>query len=80
MQLSQMADQKASILMGATFVVFTLAVGQARGVSNVLEVFLQDYPSEEAVGIMERAFGAGASAPYGCSGLGVDSVSCPVTG
>ena len=30
MQLSQMADQKASILMGATFVVFTLAIGQAR--------------------------------------------------
>src|SRR3546814_13349241 len=30
MQLSQMADQKASILMGATFVVFTLAVGQVR--------------------------------------------------
>lgn len=28
-QLSQMADQKASILMGATFVVFTIAVGQA---------------------------------------------------
>lgn len=27
--LSQMADQKASLLMGATFVVFTLAVGQA---------------------------------------------------
>ena len=27
--LSQMADQKASILMGATFVVFTIAVGQA---------------------------------------------------
>jgi hypothetical protein len=27
--LSQMADQKASILMGATFVVFTLVVGQA---------------------------------------------------
>lgn len=27
--LSQMADQKASILMGATFVVFTLSVGQA---------------------------------------------------
>lgn len=26
--LSQMADQKASILMGATFVVFTIAVGQ----------------------------------------------------
>ncbi|MBA3055553.1 MAG: hypothetical protein FP826_11610 [Sphingomonadales bacterium] len=27
--LSQMADQKASILMGATFVVFTLCIGQA---------------------------------------------------
>jgi hypothetical protein len=27
---SQMADQKASILMGATFVVFTIAVGQIR--------------------------------------------------
>lgn len=27
---SQMADQKASILMGATFVVFTIAVGQVR--------------------------------------------------
>jgi hypothetical protein len=29
MQLSQMADQKASILMGATFVVFTVAIGQS---------------------------------------------------
>ena len=28
--LSQMADTKASILMGATFVVFTIAIGQAR--------------------------------------------------
>ena len=28
LQLSQMADQKASILMGATFVSFTIAVGQ----------------------------------------------------
>lgn len=28
-QLSQMADQKASILMGATFVIFSLAIGQA---------------------------------------------------
>ncbi|MDB5678308.1 Pycsar system effector family protein [Sphingomonas bacterium] len=31
LSLSQMADQKASILMGATFVIFTLAVGQAKG-------------------------------------------------
>lgn len=30
LQLSQMADQKANMLMGATFVIFTLAVGQAR--------------------------------------------------
>lgn len=29
LSLSQMADTKASILMGATFLVFTLAVGQA---------------------------------------------------
>ena len=30
LSLSQMADQKASILMGATFLVFTITVGQAR--------------------------------------------------
>ncbi len=29
LKLSQMADQKASILMGATFLVFSLSVGQA---------------------------------------------------
>jgi hypothetical protein len=29
-QLSQMADQKASMLMAATFVIFTLTIGQAR--------------------------------------------------
>ena len=41
-QLSQMADQKASILMGATFVVFTIAVGQAsrEGVSIALLVLI----------------------------------------
>ena len=33
--LSQMADQKASILMGATFVVFTIAVGQARAGGDI---------------------------------------------
>ncbi|MCT2401544.1 Pycsar system effector family protein [Novosphingobium mangrovi (ex Huang et al. 2023)] len=32
--LSQMADQKASILMGATFVVFTIVMGQA-GMGNL---------------------------------------------
>lgn len=30
LSLSQMADSKASILMGATFVVFTISVGQAK--------------------------------------------------
>ena len=30
-QLSQMADQKANMLLGITFVIFTLAIGQARG-------------------------------------------------
>ena len=29
-QLSQMADQKASMLMGATFVIFTITVGQLK--------------------------------------------------
>jgi len=31
LQLSAMADTKASILMGATFVIFTITIGQARG-------------------------------------------------
>lgn len=31
LQLSAMADHKASILMGATFVIFTITIGQARG-------------------------------------------------
>ncbi|MFA5969321.1 MAG: Pycsar system effector family protein [Sphingomonas sp.] len=30
LQLSQMADQKASMLMGATFLIFTVAIGQVR--------------------------------------------------
>jgi hypothetical protein len=30
-QLSAMADQKASILMGATFVIFTITISQAHG-------------------------------------------------
>lgn len=38
MHLSQMADQKASILMGATFVVFTLAIGQARSGEGALSM------------------------------------------
>jgi Family of unknown function (DUF5706) len=40
--LSQMADQKASILMGATFVVFTIGVGQAssQGLSPPLIVLI----------------------------------------
>jgi hypothetical protein len=30
-QLSQMADQKANMLLGITFVIFTIVIGQARG-------------------------------------------------
>lgn len=36
LQLSQMADQKASMMMGATFVVFTLAVGQLRAEAGMM--------------------------------------------
>ncbi|MGN3974425.1 Pycsar system effector family protein [Tsuneonella sp. SYSU-LHT278] len=36
LQLSQMADQKASILMGATFVVFSLSVGRALTLNQAL--------------------------------------------
>lgn len=40
LSLSQMADQKASILMGATFVVFTISIGQAsrQGVNAAIMV------------------------------------------
>ena len=31
LQLSAMADAKASLLMGATFVIFTITIGQSRG-------------------------------------------------
>jgi hypothetical protein len=39
-QLSAMADQKASILMGATFVIFTIAVGQAHGATPPLPLLI----------------------------------------
>ena len=39
-QLSAMADHKASILMGATFVIFTLTIGQARGASAPLALLV----------------------------------------
>lgn len=40
MQLSQMADQKASLLMGATFVVFSIAVGQAGASSYKISLMI----------------------------------------
>lgn len=40
LQLSQMADQKASILMGATFVVFTIAVSQVNDGVYVLPLLI----------------------------------------
>jgi hypothetical protein len=39
-QLSQMADQKASMLLGITFVIFTISIGQARGAATPLAVIV----------------------------------------
>jgi hypothetical protein len=39
-QLSAMADQKASILMGATFVIFTITIGQAHGTTPPLPLLI----------------------------------------
>jgi hypothetical protein len=39
-QLSAMADQKASILMGATFVIFAITVGQAHGSTPPLPLLI----------------------------------------
>jgi len=40
LQLSAMADQKASIMMGATFVIFTISIGNARGSSAPLPLLV----------------------------------------
>ncbi len=40
MQLSAMADHKASILMGATFVIFTITIGQAQRVESPLPLLI----------------------------------------
>jgi len=40
LQFSAMADHKASILMGATFVIFTITVGQARGAAAPLPLLI----------------------------------------
>jgi hypothetical protein len=39
-QLSAMADQKASILMGATFVIFTITVSQSHGTAPPLPLLI----------------------------------------
>ena len=39
-QLSAMADHKASILMGATFVIFTISLSQARGAALPLPLLI----------------------------------------
>lgn len=39
-QLSAMADHKASILMGATFVIFTITIGQARNVATPVPLLI----------------------------------------
>lgn len=40
LQLSAMADHKASILMGATFVIFTITIGKAQGASAPLPLLI----------------------------------------
>ncbi len=40
LQLSAMADTKASILMGATFVIFTITIGRAQGASAPLPLLI----------------------------------------
>ncbi len=40
LRLSAMADQKASILMGASFVIFTITIGQARGATPPLPLLI----------------------------------------
>ena len=40
LQLSAMADHKASILMGAAFVIFTIAIGQSQGSSAPLPLLI----------------------------------------
>ena len=40
LQLSAMADTKASILMGATFVIFTITVGRAEGATAPLPLLI----------------------------------------
>ncbi len=40
LQLSAMADHKASILMGATFVIFTISLSQARGAALPLPLLI----------------------------------------
>ena len=39
-QLSQMADQKANMLLAATFVIFTIAIGQVRGMAQPLPLLI----------------------------------------
>jgi hypothetical protein len=40
LRLSAMADQKASILMGASFVIFTITIGQAHGTTPPLPLLI----------------------------------------
>ena len=40
LQLSAMADTKASILMGATFVIFTITIGKAQGATAPLPLLI----------------------------------------
>lgn len=64
--LSQMADQKASILMGATFVIFTITIGQSRsGLAPVPLLILGGFAFFSAVCAMLAVLPAAKGPPAG---------------
>jgi hypothetical protein len=66
LQLSQMADQKASILMAATFVIFTLSISQAHGAMPPLPLAILGafafFSAVLAMSAVMPTFGGGKSA------------------
>ena len=71
LQLSQMADQKASILMAATFVIFTISISQAHGAMPPLPLAILGafafFSAVLAMSAVMPTFGGGKSA--GCEPL-----------
>lgn len=66
-QLSLMADQKANLLIGATFVVFTLAIGQSEGSSFSLPLLILALSAFMSAGLAAMAV-MPSTAPKNASG------------